>query len=315
MESAESRARSFLTTLASQENVPSSLLIYGPKGSRRFEVALHLVKEVNGDDEDRRNAIDRDDDPDLTVINPDGTSVKVRQIRDLLGVAYKGPLIGPKRFLIVREADKLTYQASQALLKAAEDTPDSTTLILLTSNPHQIPKTLESRLINVCVRQSSEDIREEIDAEGDKAEMAIRMGCGSLKRAQSLLTGDTFDEIEGGLKSVRRNAAKLLIATLRSSADEYLGVVRDLDEEEIEETFHTYMSFILDVVLYLRGSDWLRHPDFEGLYEDITEDVDEPDVEFLTGLMEYQKRMRWNVASRRQLNGLLTYVWRWNRGI
>lgn len=83
--------------------------------------------------------------PDMLVIEPDGASIKIEQIRQLQGkITYK-PIDGTKKIILIDPADKMNTAAANGLLKTLEEPPSYVVLILVTGNVSSLPTTLLSR--------------------------------------------------------------------------------------------------------------------------------------------------------------------------
>ena len=132
---------------------------------------------------------DRGAHPDLNWVEPDGAYVKVGQVRtlqrDLSLVANEGGW----RIGLILGAEKLTDEASNALLKTLEEPPRSTTLLLVTDRAQALLPTLRSRTTHMRVALTPENqLEEALMGEGfdrDDAWLASALGGGSLIGARS----------------------------------------------------------------------------------------------------------------------------------
>ncbi|MEK4487944.1 DNA polymerase III subunit delta' [Psychrobacillus sp. FSL H8-0484] len=87
--------------------------------------------------------------PDVFIVEPDGQTIKIDQIRGLKKeAAYKG-VEGSKQVFIIRHADKLNAQSSNALLKFLEEPSQDTLAILVAENRDVILPTILSRVQSV----------------------------------------------------------------------------------------------------------------------------------------------------------------------
>lgn len=83
--------------------------------------------------------------PDLISIGPEGTLIKIDQIRAFQERMHLKPMSGLYRFVILNEAESMNDEAANALLKSLEEPPSQTVLILITSQPHALLPTVVSR--------------------------------------------------------------------------------------------------------------------------------------------------------------------------
>ncbi len=94
--------------------------------------------------------------PDIINITPEGNSIKINQIRELQkGISYKIHE-GKYKVIIIEEADKLTIEAANSLLKTLEEPLPQTVFILLAESQKNIPDTIVSRCQRVYFGQEIE---------------------------------------------------------------------------------------------------------------------------------------------------------------
>ncbi|MBV1851915.1 DNA polymerase III subunit delta' [Catellatospora tritici] len=93
--------------------------------------------------------------PDVRLVVPDGLSIPVAQMRDLVLRSATTPANGRWQVLLIEDADRLTEAAGNALLKAVEEPPDRTIFLLCapSDHPDDISVTIRSRCRVVPLRQ------------------------------------------------------------------------------------------------------------------------------------------------------------------
>jgi DNA polymerase III subunit delta' len=90
---------------------------------------------------------------DVLTLEPDEKdSIKVDPVRHATQALHLKPVEGRSRFLLIRDADRMTEQAQNALLKTLEEPPGSAHLVLTTSRPQAILPTVLSRCQRVPFR-------------------------------------------------------------------------------------------------------------------------------------------------------------------
>ncbi len=142
------------------DSLPPSLIFAGPDGVGKRQAAVALAQAVNclapveasGGGRDACGActscrkIDRRLHPDVTLVEPDeGTSIKIEQIRDVVGQTAYRPFEGRSRVVIVDGADLLGDDAQNALLKTLEEPPPRNVFVLVTGRPDALLDTIRSR--------------------------------------------------------------------------------------------------------------------------------------------------------------------------
>jgi len=87
--------------------------------------------------------------PDFFEIVPDGANVKIDQIRQIQSKAFEPPIISTKKVYIIDDADLMTKEAQNCLLKTLEEPPEFVTIILIGSNESNFLSTIKSRCITI----------------------------------------------------------------------------------------------------------------------------------------------------------------------
>ena len=88
---------------------------------------------------------DSNNNPDFLYIEPEGNSVKIEQIRYIQRKIQEKPIISNKKVYIINDADKMTIEAQNCLLKTLEEPPEHVKFILATTEPQKLPATILSR--------------------------------------------------------------------------------------------------------------------------------------------------------------------------
>lgn len=83
--------------------------------------------------------------PDFFMIEPDGNSIKIEQIREMQRKIIEEPIISTKKVYIIDDSDKMTKEAQNALLKTLEEPPNFVVIILIGSNENNFLTTIKSR--------------------------------------------------------------------------------------------------------------------------------------------------------------------------
>lgn len=89
--------------------------------------------------------IEQEEHPDVTMVEPDGLSIKVDQVRQIKEEFSKSGMESRRKILIVKEMEKMTTSASNSLLKFIEEPEGEITIILLTTEVQQLLPTIVSR--------------------------------------------------------------------------------------------------------------------------------------------------------------------------
>ncbi len=132
-----------------------STLLAGPEGTGRFLLAMGAAQLIlGGSNEAAAARVASQQHPDLAVIDAEEGIEGVRE--GIATLAFR-PSEGPRRVLIVRDADLLSLEAQNALLKTLEEPPAGAAVLVVAGDPQALPETVVSRCRLVRVRPLSAD--------------------------------------------------------------------------------------------------------------------------------------------------------------
>src|ERR1700712_5265197 len=134
---------------------------------------------------------------DVRRIIPEGLSIGVKEMRDIVQIASRRPGTGRWQVVVVEDADRLTEGAANALLKVVEEPPPSTVFLLCAPSvdPEDISITLRSRCRHVALVTPKLDAIAQvlIDTDGmneGDALWAASVSGGHVGRARRLATDE-----------------------------------------------------------------------------------------------------------------------------
>jgi len=153
--------------------------------------------------------------PDVEVIEPAGMQLLVDQVRDAVRASSRRPVAAARRVIIVEGADRMNPTAQNAFLKALEEPPPSTTIVLLAPSPEALLDTVRSRCREVTFRTPRPDeVASLLVAQGiepDEARRSARLG-GDVQRASTLATDDEA-------RTLRSELVARIVTPLRDGGD------------------------------------------------------------------------------------------------
>jgi DNA polymerase III subunit delta' len=123
-----------------------------------------------------------------TIIGaPEATGISVEQIRRVvLARAGFPPHEGRTLVFVVQDAEELTLQAANALLKTLEEPQPRTHFILITSRPNRLLDTIRSRTLAVRFGALADEVVAQIATQHGLPEGVAPLAQGSAKRAFEL---------------------------------------------------------------------------------------------------------------------------------
>jgi len=170
-------------------------LFTGPPGSGRSTAARAFAAAVQCDNSgcggcDACRQVLVGSHPDVTVVDTQGLSIGVDDVRELVLRAAMAPTIGPWSVIVVEDADRLTDQAGNALLKSIEEPPARTLWLLCAPTSDDVMPTVRSRLRQVTLRTppvaTVAAALEEDGVAAGLAAFAARASQGHIGRARAL---------------------------------------------------------------------------------------------------------------------------------
>jgi len=127
---------------------------------------------------------------DFQILEPLTRFILTEQIRQLRHVAYTRPFEFPRRMFIIDDAQTVHWQAADLLLKVLEEPPESTSFILICSNPYELRPTIRSRCLQIMFQPVAESAILGLLAKQEglnKTQMVLgaRVASGSVAKARS----------------------------------------------------------------------------------------------------------------------------------
>jgi DNA polymerase-3 subunit delta' len=148
------------------ERVAHTYLFSGPAGVSKNELALGFAKALLCLKREffqscvcaSCSKIDRKNHPDVRWFGEDekSRSLKIELVREILHQASLKPYEGRWKVFILEGAERLTGEASNALLKTLEEPPGHSVFILLAENKAHLLETIQSRSFEIRALPASE---------------------------------------------------------------------------------------------------------------------------------------------------------------
>ncbi len=190
--------------------------------------------------------------PDIIWVNHEKpTSIGVEDVRDQINntVDIK-PYQGPYKVYIVSEADLMTVQAQNALLKTIEEPPQYVVIILLTENAEVLLPTITSRCIMLKLRNIKDTLikkylMENLEIPDYKAEVCAAFAQGNMGKAIKLATSEHFNELKDEVLQLMRHIHDMEISEIVAAVNRC-----SLYKFEISDYLDLIMVWYRDVLLY-----------------------------------------------------------------
>jgi len=195
--------------------------------------------------------------PDIIYVNHEKpNTISVEDIRAQVNndVGIK-PYSSNYKVYIINEADKMTVQAQNAILKTLEEPPAYVVIVLLVSNLQALLPTILSRCVTLHMKPVSDALvkkylMEELQVPDYKAEVCVAFARGNVGKAKSLASSEEFD-------NVKNEALALVKYVHEMELQEIIQAVRKINEYKLE--ISDYLDIIAiwyrDVLLFKATKD------------------------------------------------------------
>lgn len=164
--------RSLFTKLIQNNKLQHAYIFEGVAGAGKYEMANWVAQglfcqsplEDGSPCQTCNNCmrIAQNEHPDVSILEADGATIKVDQVRATKDEFAKSGMESRKKILIVKDMDKMTTSAANSLLKFIEEPEGEITIFLLTTAVQQLLPTIVSRsqIIHFPVRDINDRIED-----------------------------------------------------------------------------------------------------------------------------------------------------------
>ncbi|MDO4522990.1 MAG: DNA polymerase III subunit delta' [Eubacteriales bacterium] len=227
--------------------VSHAYILNGEKGSGKKAVARIFARALQCEGEGVKpcgechscHQAENGNHPDLIEVTHDKpNSISVEDIRDqVVNDVCVRPYSSPWKIYIIDEAEKMTVQAQNALLKTIEEPPAYVVILILTANASAMLPTILSRCVMLNIKPvPNEQVRrflmEHVQVPDYQADICVAFAQGNIGKAIRLATSDHFSEIK---------AAAIHLVTH----------VKEMDVSEIAASVKAVTEFKVEVRDYL----------------------------------------------------------------
>jgi len=309
------KAKRILRHALESGKISHAYLFNGPSGTGKVATARAFAKalfctaggaEACGQCAECRK-FEHGNQTDLTIVAPDGQSIKIDQIRELQrDFAFRSSVTKRKVYMI-EQAEKMTLQAANSLLKFLEEPLSPVVAILITDNGQAVLPTIRSRTQWVpFLPISPMDMLQQLVDEGANpllARTAASLSSG-IDGAREILQQNGFAEIRKlviqlGKESVTRFTAAMITAQqqlFKTELAEQVQLVLSLLTIWFKDLIQ-FQAGRQDNIVFIDQMDWISKHAFQRSYAGW--------VSCIEHTIEASKRMRANVAPQLAFEQLL----------
>jgi DNA polymerase-3 subunit delta' len=172
---------------------------------------------------------------DVQTVVPEGLSIGVAEVREIVRIAGRAPSQGRWQVVLVEDADRMTEQASNTVLKMLEEPPSRTVFLLCAPSlhPDDVPVTIRSRCRVVGLRTPPVDavadvlIRDGVDPA--LAAWSAAAAAGHVGRARRLARDEAARMARKAVLDVPLSLVSL--AACLDAADDLVGAAQEEADE------------------------------------------------------------------------------------
>ncbi len=156
-----------LKTVLNNNKVSHSYMFIGNKGIGKSEFAKEFAKGILCTGSDNKPCLsckscvefDNNNNPDFYYMGlGEENSIKIDIVRNMQKKVQELPIVSNKKVYIIDDAEYMTKEAQNCLLKTIEEPPEFVTVILITSNENRILNTIKSRCLKIYFNNIEDDL-------------------------------------------------------------------------------------------------------------------------------------------------------------
>lgn len=165
------------------------------------------------------------------------------------------PYSSKYKIYIINEAEKMTPQAQNAILKTLEEPPAYAVILLLVSNINALLPTILSRCVTLNMKPVRDELvqkylMEELKIPDYKAQVCTAFARGNIGKAKLLASSEEFDNIKS-------EAISLLKYVKEMEIQEIVAAIKKINEYklEIQDYFDIIAIWYRDVLMFKATND------------------------------------------------------------
>ena len=165
------------------------------------------------------------------------------------------PYSSKYKVYIINEAEKMTVQAQNAILKTLEEPPAYAVIILLVSNINTLLPTILSRCVTLNMKPVRDELvkkflMESLQVPDYKADVCVAFARGNVGKAKLLAASEEFENIKS-------DALSLLKYIKEMEMQEIIAAIKKINEYklEIQDYFDIISIWYRDVLLFKATND------------------------------------------------------------
>ena len=245
--------------------VSHAYIFTGEKGTGKHRLASAFAETLQCEDTQNRpcgkchscRQAQSGNHPDIIYVSHEKpSSIGVEDIRSqLAGDIQIRPYNGNYKIYIIPDAEKMTVQAQNAILKTIEEPPEYAVIILLTANEQALLETIRSRCVILNLKPVPDEVvrkylMEQIQVPDYQADICVAFAQGNIGKAVRLASSEDFSLIKSSAMKLIRNLGNMEISELI----EYVKEVQEY-KVSIQDYLDILALWYRDMVYYKATKD------------------------------------------------------------
>lgn len=251
--------KKLLSNTVEQDKITHSYLFLGPSGIGKTLFAKEFAKMILGSSEENQ--------PDFIFMEPEDGTIKIERIRQMQEKILEKPIISSKKVYIIKDADMMTKEAGNCLLKTLEEPPKFITIILVASNESLLLNTIRSRCMKILFHKiEQETLKKYLEERHIVEELTLerlKSFDGSIEKALKIQEKkEVYDEIQkifGNVEQYRLLDVKDKLEALYKNRDiiydllDYINLIF-IQKATTNTNYITYIETIEEVKKNLKSN-------------------------------------------------------------
>ena len=230
----------YISTAIIEEKLSHAYILSGEKGSGKkmiaglFSMLIQCERKENYNDvcgqcQSCKQAVNNNQPDIIKVTHEKANAISVEDVRAQINstVGIK-PYSSPYKVYIIENAELMTPQAQNALLKSIEEPPEYAVFMLLTQNMEMLLPTIKSRCVLLKLRNIKDELIkqyliEKMNVPEDQANLCVAFAVGNIGRATTLAKSEHFEKMKS-------EVIHLVINISHMETEEIFQVVKQMVE-------------------------------------------------------------------------------------
>lgn len=199
-----------LEAIATSNQIGHSYMFLGIEGIGKKIIAKEFAKKILCLNEKKgcnrcKSCIEFEGNnhPDYAEIIPDGKNIKIDQIREFQQNVFEKPVISSRKVYIIDDADMMTKEAQNCLLKTLEEPPSYVVIILIVANENKLLNTIKSRCTKMVFSELTQDELKRYLKGEVQEENILAKASGSIKKLIHIQENkDIYIELENFVSKI-----------------------------------------------------------------------------------------------------------------